>query len=305
MTTSGVGARPDDVRPGVLARHPLVFFFLIAYVGAWLLELPVVLSGTGTGLLPYTLPPAVVVVAIAAATFTGPTLSAFVMARATEGREGPKRLLRRYVLWRVKFRWYLFVLLVIPASEVLGAIVLPGVLASYQPVTLGLLLGYPLAFVSTFVLGGPLGEEPGWRGFALPRLQAACGPLAGSLLLGVLWASWHLPLFWTGVWTPPTVANVVMFVVMITVLTVVMTWVFNNAKGSLLITMLMHASFNTFANKVVAPIFPAPLLKDYGLLPELVGFGAVAVVVVAATRGRLSLHDERRSQESDPATLSP
>ena len=170
MTSSDVGARSQGTRPGVLARHPLVFFFVIAYVGAWLLELPVVLSRTGTGLLPYTLPPVVVVVAIAGATFTGPTLSAFVMARVTEGREGPKRLLGRYVLWRVRLRWYLFVLLVIPASEVLGAIVLPGVLASHQPVTLGLVLGYPLAFVSTFVLGGPLGEEPGWRGFALPRL---------------------------------------------------------------------------------------------------------------------------------------
>jgi CAAX protease family protein len=303
MTTSGVGARPDDARPGVLSRHPLVFFFVIAFAGAWLLELPVVLSRTGTGLLPYTLPRVVVVLAIAAATFTGPMLSAFVMAWATEGREGPKRLLRRYVQWRVKLRWYLFVLLVIPASEVVGAIVLPGVLGSYQPVTLGLVLGYPLAFVSTFVLGGPLGEEPGWRGFALPRLQAACGPLGGGALLGVLWAFWHFPLFWSGVWTPPTVPNIVMFTVMITLLTIVMTWVFNNAGGSLLITMLMHASFNTFANKVVAPLFPAPLLNDYGLLPELVGFGAVAVIVVAATRGRLSLHGERRSQESDPAAL--
>jgi len=85
---------------------------------------------------------------------------------------------------------------------------------------------------------------------------------------------------------------------MITLLTIAMTWVFNNAEGSLLITMLMHASFNTFANKVVAPLFPAPLLNDYGLLPELVGFGAVAVIVVAPTRGRLSLHDKRRSQKS-------
>jgi membrane protease YdiL (CAAX protease family) len=91
---------------------------------------------------------------------------------------------------------------------------------------------------------------------------------------------------------------------MITLLTVVMTWVFNNAGGSLLITMLMHASFNTFANKVVAPLFPARLLNDYGLLPELVGFGAVAIVVVAATRGRLSYdHGRRRSQEPDPAGL--
>jgi len=208
----------------------------------------------------------------------------------TEGREGPRRLLRRYVQWRVKLRWYLFVLLVIPASEVLGAIVLPGVVASYQPVTLGLVAGYPLALVTTLVLGGPLGEEPGWRGFALPRLQVAYGPLPGSVILGVLWALWHMPLFWTGVWNPPTAANIVTFIVMITLLTVVMTWVFNNVGGSLLITMLMHASFNTFANKVVAPLFPAPLLNDFGLLPELVGFGLVAVVVVAATRGRLSYH---------------
>jgi uncharacterized protein len=305
MITSRLGSQPADARSGVLARHPLVSFFVIAYAGAWLLELPVVLSRTGTGLLPYTLPPIAVLVLIAAATFTGPTLSAFVMARATEGREGPKRLLRRYVLWRVQFRWYLFVLLVIPASVLLGAIVLPGVVASYQPLTFGLLLGYPLAFVATFVLGGPLGEEPGWRGFALPRLQVGYGPLAGSAFLGVLWALWHFPLFWTGVWTPPTLANMVMFVVMTTALTVVMAWVFNNAEGSLLITMLMHASFNTFANKIVVPLFPAPLLDAYGLLPVLVGFVSVAVIVVAATRGRLSYRGERRMQETDAAAAVP
>jgi len=304
MTSSGVGARPADARPGVLARRPLVYFFLIAFAGAWVVELPVVLSRTGTGVLPYTLPTIVVVLLIAAATYTGPTLAAFVMARATEGKEGPKRLLRRYVQWRVKLRWYLFILLVIPAAEVLGAIVWPGVLASYQPVTLGLVLAYPLAFLTTLVLGGPLGEEPGWRGFALPRLQNAVGPLAGSSFVGVMWALWHLPLFWSGVWTPPTVANIVMFIVMITLLTIVMAWVFNNAQGSLLITMLMHATFNTFANKAVAPLFPAQLLNDYGLLPELVGFGVLAVIVVVATRGRLSFTDQRRSQESGPPVVA-
>jgi hypothetical protein len=67
--------------------------------------------------------------------------------------------------------------------------------------------------------------------------------------------------------------------------------------------MLMHASFNTFANKIVAPLFPAPLLNDYALLPVLVGFVAVAFIVVAATRGRLSFHDERQSPASNPAAL--
>jgi uncharacterized protein len=304
MSTADVAAeRSESPREGLLACHPLVFFILIAYAGSWLLEVPVALSETGTGLLPFTIPRPLLALAIAAATFVGPTLSAFIMTGITQGRIGIRRLLRRYVLWRVGFRWYLFVLLVIPAIEVLGAIVVPGVLGSFQSLTLSLVLTYPVAFVSTFILGGPLGEEPGWRGFALPRLQRMHGPLVGSLILGILWALWHLPLFWSGVWTPPTIPNIVMFILMITALTIIMTWVFNNAKGSLLITMLMHASFNTFANRIVAPLFPAPILSEYGLLPVLVGFGVVALVLIVVTRGRLGY---QHYQPEEPAhTTAP
>lgn len=90
MTNSEIEALPNKcARWGTCgSRHPLVFFFLIAFAGAWVVELPVVLSRTGTGLLPYTLLPVVVVVTIAAATFTGPTLSALVMAGAIGDREG-------------------------------------------------------------------------------------------------------------------------------------------------------------------------------------------------------------------------
>ncbi len=128
MTTVDNADQPLRAAPeGLLARHPLVFFFLIAYAGSWLLEVPVALSETGTGLLPFTIPRPLLALAIAAATFLGPTLSAFIMTGVTEGRIGIRRLLRRYVLWRVGFRWYLFVLLGIPAIEVLGAIVLPDI----------------------------------------------------------------------------------------------------------------------------------------------------------------------------------
>ena len=90
MTNSEIEALPNKrARWGTYgSRHPLVFFFLIAFAGAWVVKLRVVLSRTGTGLLPYTLPPVVVVVTIAAATFTGPTLSALVMAGAIGDREG-------------------------------------------------------------------------------------------------------------------------------------------------------------------------------------------------------------------------
>jgi CAAX protease family protein len=294
--------RPGTAR--LLTRHPLVFFFIFAYAGSWLLEIPIALSETGTGVLPFTLPRVAVMLMIVGATFLGPTLAAFVMTGITEGRPGIRRLLRRYVLWRVNIRWYLFVLVGIPAIEVLGALVVPGDFGSFDSLAFSLLLTYPVALATTLVLGGPLGEEPGWRGFALPRLQALHGPLAGGILLGLLWACWHLPLFWSGVWTPLSLPNVVMFIVMITSLTVIIVWVFNNAKGSLLITMLMHASFNAFGDHELVPAFPSPIVDQYPLLPELIGFGAAALVLVVVTRGRLSYERYREYTEGRAAAAT-
>ncbi|GAA4484203.1 type II CAAX endopeptidase family protein [Microbacterium panaciterrae] len=281
--TDGARRSSRAARGGLLARHPLTAFFVIAYLFAWLVELPVVLAAQGV--LP-AMPKVVVAILIPLATF-GPTVGAFVMTGVTEGKGGVRHLLRRYVQWRVGLIWYLFLLVGVPLIIVLGTIVVPGALATYQPILGTLLLGYPFAFLLTFFLGGPLGEEPGWRGFALPRLQERHGPLLGSVILGVLWALWHFPLFWSGVWTPPAISNMVMFVIMITALTIMMSWVFNHAAGSVLITMLMHASFNTFANKVASPLFPAPIFNDYGLLPVLIGFTGTAIVLIIVTRGRL------------------
>ncbi|KJL32289.1 CPBP family intramembrane glutamic endopeptidase [Microbacterium azadirachtae] len=286
---------------GLLARHPLTSYFVIAYLFSWLIEVPVALSAQGV--LP-ALPKPAIAIAVVAATF-GPTVGAFVMTGVTEGGEGVVRLLRRYVHWRVGIVWYLFLLVGVPIIIVLGTIVVPGALSSFQPIVGPLLAAYPLAFLMTFLLGGPLGEEPGWRGFALPRLQERHGPLVGSIILGLLWAFWHFPLFWSGVWTPPTAANMVMFVVMITALTIMMTWVFNHAAGSLLITMLMHASFNTFANKVGAPLFPAPIFNDYGLLPVLIGFTVTAVVLILVTQGRLGLPKGARSPGLTAPSAAP
>jgi membrane protease YdiL (CAAX protease family) len=268
---------------GLLARHPLISFFVIAFALAWLIEVPLALSANG--ILPK-LPLLVFAIAIPVATLA-PAVSAFIVTGVTEGKVGVVRLLRRCVRWRIGVQWYLFILIGIPIIVLLGAIVVPGAFAAFNPVVAPLLAAYPLAFVVTFFLGGPLGEEPGWRGFALPRLQSRMGPLRGSVILGVLWALWHFPLFWSGVWTPPTIPNMIMFIVMITALTIIMSWVFNHARGSVLITMLMHASFNTFANKIAAPLFPAPILNEYGLLPVTIGFTVTALVLIVVTRGRL------------------
>src|SRR5215204_4746694 len=125
LTTAGnTDERPGDAREGLLARHPLVFFFIIAYAGTWLVGLPYILSEDGAGLLPFSSP--LLAWMMPVTIFTGPFLAAFIMTGATEGREGVGRFLRRFVLWRVGLGWYLFVVVGIPAILVLSVIVLRG-----------------------------------------------------------------------------------------------------------------------------------------------------------------------------------
>src|ERR687890_2711823 len=302
MTAANPPVQSASPYKGLLARHPLVFFFIFAFAGTWLLEMPYVLSEDGAGLLPFSSPLAQWMMPVSI--FMGPFLAAFIMTGATEGREGVGRSLRRFVLWRVGLGWYLFVLIGIPAILVLSVIVLPGVLASFEGQGLassGISLA-PLPLLSLFVyvlFHGPLGEEPGWRGFALPRLQSLHGPLVGTLILGVLWGLWHLPLFFTP-WNELTTFNVVVYALATTCLAIMYTWVFNNTKGSVLIAILIHASFNASVTGILAPLFPAPILSDYGLLPILGGFGALAVVLVVMTRGRLGYQHYRQEQEEEP-----
>jgi membrane protease YdiL (CAAX protease family) len=305
MTTDAAAERPDAAREGLLARHPLVFYFIIAYAGTWLVTIPLALSANGVGLLPFSIPEGSVFFVSAAWVFLGPTLAAFIMAGVTEGRAGIRRLLHRYVLWRVGLRWYLVILIGPPVIILLVTIVLPGALASFQTLApldpLLLLVSFPLVLI----FGGPLFEEGGWRGFALPRLQRLHGPFVGTLILGILWACWHLPLFWITVWgTPPTILNMVLYIPSVIFMAIVFTWVFNNTKGSLLVAILLHTSVDVLVGPV-GQLFPAPVVTSYGgAVPSLIGYGAVALLVVALTRGRLGYDHylQEAEEEPDPAT---
>ena len=244
--------KPDAPYRGIralLARHPLVFsFFVLAFAGTWLSELPHVLSADGSGLLAYSSP--ILVWTAPACIFMGPFLAAFIMTGAIEGRAGVGRFLRRFVLWRVGFRWYLFTFIGIPVIAVLSVVFIPCVLGSFD----GLGALAPLSLLGDFLyvlfLGGALGEEPGWRGFALPRLQSLYGPLLGILILGPLWALWHLPLFFTP-WNELTVFNLAVIALASTCLAVMYTWVFNNTKGSVLMAALTSAGYFWIPIKII------------------------------------------------------
>jgi len=213
------------------------------------------------------------------------------MTRTLEEKEGWLNLRSRLRLWRVGWQWYAFTLLGIPALMLLGIAVLPGALASFQGFPPHFLIVYLISFILIFFGGGPLGEEPGWRGFALPRLQSRYGSLWGTLLLGALWTFWHLPDFLTsaqkggpGSGLYPFYAGLPIFFLEVMTLAIIFTWVFNHTGGSLFLAVLLHASYNTFG--VVQPLFSTPIVTRTDL-PFIMGMGLLAFLIVILTRGRL------------------
>jgi uncharacterized protein len=151
MTTTS--SQPVSARQGLLARHPLVSYFLIAFAFSWTLLFSVLLSKDGLGLLPHGVSPALASVIVPASLF-GPSVVALVITAATEGRAGLGRWLRLIVRWRVGLRWYLFVLLGLPAVMVLGTLLRPGALASFDISALPSVIAYLGAFAFMVFLGG-------------------------------------------------------------------------------------------------------------------------------------------------------
>jgi CAAX protease family protein len=249
-------AQPGSAPQSLLARHPLVSYFLIAFVFSWLMFLPGLLTYYGV----LSLSPQIVR-SLAIAGLLGPTLSGLIMTAVTEGRTGIGQLLRRIVRWRVGLRWYLFALVGLPIVMVLGTIIRPGALESLNISTQPFSLAYLKAFVSMLLIGGPLFEEPGWTGFAQPRLQRLYGPVAGGLLLGSLWALWHLPGFLipsqdlTDIPPRGTVLDFVVFALALVGLRLIIISVVNNTRNSVLMAILvLHGTpstprpwFNSFA----------------------------------------------------------
>jgi uncharacterized protein len=282
----GIAPVPSNHLVQIMRQHPLLFYFLIVFGLTWAYELLVFgvlhIPFSSSLLWPLLL------------TLVGPTLAAFLMTAVTQGRTGILQLLRRYVRWHVGIPWYLVVLLGVPALLLITYLIQPGAFSAFRLPELSFWLTYLIAYLLTLVFGGPLGEEVGWRGFALPRLQQRSGPLVGTLLLGVLWGLWHLPLFlfvpgyngagtgFVGILIP-----FVAFVITVIAFAVVFTWVFNNTRGSLLLAILLHASINT-APAMLSLLFPSLEGTLLFSLSMILAWVVVAVLIIAATRGRLS-----------------
>lgn len=246
MTTLS-GASHQTTQTTFVQRYPLITFFVLAIGLTWIFMITDALGSHG--ILPFRLPlPLLVVMGYM------PTLAAVIVAALTEGRPGVRALFRKLLIVRVGWSWYLFAIFAFAAVAIIAVLLynafgngpaLP-VLSSGAPDLPGWQLA--LTIIPMFIVIGIVnGEELAWRGFALPRLQAKYNALTSSLILGVIWSFFHLPLFFTRTGSSQADMSIWSFTIATISLTVLFTWLFNNTRGSVLLAYLFHASQNTWS----------------------------------------------------------
>lgn len=248
----------------LVKRNPLVSYFVITYTISWTIWAPIVASARGWvhWNVPYAL--------YYFGSF-GPMLSALVVTALTEGRAGIRDLFGRIFKWRVPFRYYGFALLVPAALFVLAFLVNRAISGTWSDLSL---LGQPdylpylgpLGLLGLWLLTYGLGEETGWRGFALPHLQKNRSAASATLILALLWATWHLPaFFFRDTYVELGILGFPMFAFMMIFTTMVFTWLYNGSGGSVWIVILFHAVFNWLSvseagGQFAAGIMSAPIV---------------------------------------------
>lgn len=298
MTTTSTQRRYEESGSDVnvsglsvwMRQHPIAAYFTLAFAGTWALHMPMVLGRNGLGIFPYEVPEALFAILFILGVFTGPTLSAFLVTNALDGKEGRRKLFRRYGQWRVGLPWYALAILGLPILYIIaGSVALGGVpltdLGAHWATFFSTYLPALLIFPALITWG----EEPGWRGFAQTRMQEYYHPLVSSVIVGFMHGLWHLPVFLlvSGpiALGPFDLLGFVINTATIIAITILWTWVFNNAKGSILIAVMLHASLNA-SQAWMSALIPNYPLDAAGKIA--MGFYFVAAVaLIFMTNGRL------------------
>lgn len=250
-----------------IRRYPLAAFFIGAYLGSWLFWSPMVLI--------HGLPFGVVALINQLGLFAGPFASALVVTRIIGGKEAVKPLLASMLQWRVRPVWYLLAVIMIPVATAAGYFVV-----SWQRIEL-LPLQVLVTLYVVYLLGGPLQEEIGWRGFALLRLQTKFAPVVAALLLGVVHCLWHAPLFLTTEWDTARDSpdQYLAYLLLVLSMSIIMSWLYNGSQGSVLLAILGHNGINWALTAVGAST----------TWPAAGGMVLLASISIVITKGQLGV----------------
>ncbi|MBI2833977.1 MAG: CPBP family intramembrane metalloprotease [Acidobacteria bacterium] len=263
--------------------RPLLKFFSLTYAATWI-------CWTGARAIARGSPPASPALAVfAGAVFLlgvfAPALVALALTERAEGRGATRALLCRVFKWRVGARWYVFAVGYIPAVKLSVALVhrfATGVWPRFGQEA-WYLMAAPIVF-STWVQAG---EEIGWRGYALPRLSDRFGLAPASVILGIIWASWHLPLFFVPE-SDTFGQSFPLYLLQVTALSVAAAWLYWRTKGSLLLVMLLHAAINN-THDIVPSAVPGAT-NPFALSTSLVAWLTVAFLWITAAYFLVRMH---------------
>src|SRR5712692_4315199 len=219
--------------------RPLLKFFSLTYAATWICwTASRAISRGGAAADPAL---AVLAGAVFLLGVFAPALVALALTERGEGRAATQALLRQVFKWRVGARWYVFAVGYIPAVKLSVAVVHRVVTGAWP--RFGQEAWYLMAAAIVFSTWVQAGEEIGWRGYALPRLSDRFGLAPASVILGIIWASWHLPLFFFPE-SDIVGQSFPLYLLQATALSVALAWLYWRTQGSLLLVMLLHAAVN-------------------------------------------------------------
>lgn len=283
MTTINAATHSESEYKGWLARHPLMAFFILAIAFTWIAAIPALFFGAP--FQPYQTLGAY-----------SPLLAALIVSTASGGREGINMLLRRMTNWRFGFSSYLLAIFSLVLLYLL-TVMISGALPFQELIEKWMLIFtfYIPALLTTYIVN-PIGEETGWTGFALPQLQKQCSPWLSAVILGVVWAIWHLPAYFIpsemGTFNP---LGFFIFMLIAVCTRIIWTWITNKARGSGIVGVLLHASSNAVSVGLLPLMLPPTMPGQTDDLSGLVLLGLLllsAVLILIITHGRLSYSRE-------------
>jgi len=196
-----------------------------------------------------------------------PSLLAIFLTWKREGLSGLRLLGRRIVQFKLGWRWYVYTFLIVIAGTV-GQLIINKLLGNTFP---GSLFLAQLGFFLPLLVLGPLSEEIGWRGYALGRLQTRWNALISSLIIGLVWALWHLPLFlMVGTSQHELGLPFIGFLVGFMANSVFYTWLYNNTKQSLWSAILFHWLYTYAMQVMLSGVIRSPLYNWLEYLPYVI-----------------------------------
>jgi len=260
----------NEINQGsIFKRHSVTLFFVLTFLIALVMMVPVMLTGIGW-------------LALIAASSS--SIAGLITAAWVGGKEGLKQLLSGFIRWRCNPLWYILAIFVPAAISIiaLGATAAFGVQYQIQW-TVGWAMLIPTFLLTTVQAG--LGEEIGWRGYATPKLMEKRSALVSSLIVGVVWAAWHIPLYFV----PGSLQNVLVqeigfpltlaiYSLNIIAFAIVWSWIYLVSNRNLWLPVLMHGSTNSFAT-----FFAIANFEVYGLMPLIINACLWIALAIAVT----------------------